>query len=82
MSGLFFEHYLIYKNLSQVSAICRQRGYREKRGKIPAPESIRKILTTPQYCGQIYKGNHKPIIDVDIFNKAQVLLKKQGKITG
>ncbi len=83
-----FDQYLIYKNLSQVAELCRQKGYRGKRGKIPEAYSIQVILSRPQYCGyntfcgEIYKGNFKPIIDVNTFNKVQSLLKRQGKLTG
>lgn len=83
-----FTQYLLRKNLSEVALACREKGYRGKRGKIPTAYSIQKIITRPIYCGynsfcgKIYKGSYEPIIDVDIFNKVQSLLKRQGKISG
>lgn len=83
-----FTEYLLRKNLSEVASVCREKGYRGKRGKIPTAYSVQKIITRPIYCGynsfcgKIYKGSYEPIIDVDIFNRAQSLLKRQGKISG
>lgn len=83
-----FTQYLLRKNLSEVALACREKGYRGKRGKIPTAYSIQKIITRPIYCGynsfcgKIYKGSYEPIIDVEIFNKVQSHLKRQGKISG
>lgn len=83
-----FEEYLIRKNLSEVATLARERGYLGKRGKMPTAWSIEKLITRPIYCGynifhgRLYKGNFEPIVNVDIFNKVQTLLKKQGKTQG
>lgn len=83
-----FEKYLERKSLSEVANLCRQRGYRGKRGKIPTAYSVSVILTRPIYCGYntfcgvLYKGNHDPIIDVKTFNRVQCLLKRQGRLSG
>lgn len=83
-----FEKYLERKNLSEVAALCRDRGYRGKRGRIPNAYNIQKILTRPQYCGYnplngvVFKGNHQPIIDEDTYNKVQRLMRRQGKLVG
>lgn len=83
-----FTQYLLRKNLSEVALDCREKGYKGKRGKIPTAYSIQKIITRPIYCGynsfcgKIYKGNYEAIIDVETFNKVQLLLKRQGKISG
>lgn len=83
-----YESYLVYKNLIQVAEVCRERGYKGKRGKSPTAQSILVILTRPlycgynSYCGKIYKGKHKEIIDIETFNKVQNLLRKQGRSTG
>lgn len=83
-----FSTYLERKNLSEVAELCRERGYRGKRGRVPTAWTISVILTRPQYCGynvyvgEIYKGNHEPIVDVQTFNKVQSLLRKQGKTIG
>lgn len=83
-----FEKYLERKNLSEVAELCRERGFRGKRGKVPTAYSISVILTRPLYCGYnlycgvAYKGQHEPIIDVETYNRVQRLLRKQGRLTG
>ena len=83
-----FTEYLMRKNLSEVAREARRRGYEGKRGKAPTAWSIQRILTRTQYCGfntflgEVYRGNYEPIIDVDTFNKASALLKRQGKTLG
>lgn len=83
-----FENYLTYKNLSEVAAICKKRGYRGKRGREPSPYAISIIISNPIYCGynsfkgKIFKGLHEPIISIETFNKVQRLLRAQGRIVG
>lgn len=82
------DNYLIYKNLEEVAALAKARGYRGKRGRFPASQSVLTILTRPQYAGynvfngNIYKGDFEPIRTVQQFNRVQRLLIKQGKISG
>lgn len=83
-----FEKYLERKNLSEVAKLCRERGYKGKRGKSPVAYTIQVIITRPIYCGynsfhgQLYKGNHPAIISIETYNKVQNLLRRQGKISG
>lgn len=83
-----FQKYLERKNLSEVAALCREKGFRGKRGKMPTPWSISVILTRPIYCGynllngKLYQGLHEPIISADQYNKVQGLLRKQGRKAG
>lgn len=83
-----FDNYLIYKNLSEVAALCREKGFTGKRGRKASAQSILVILTCPvyagynRYCGQVYKGSHEPIISVKQYNKVQSILKQQGKLNG
>lgn len=83
-----FDDFLKCKSLSKVADHARLKGYHGKRGGIPKPESIRKILTRPIYCGyysfhnELYKGNFTPIISIVQYNRVQLLLKRQGKLTG
>lgn len=83
-----FDTYLERKNLLEVAALCRERGYRGKRGKEPNAWTVYVILTRPQYCGyntfcgQLYKGIHDSIISVEQYNRVQALLRRQGKNTG
>lgn len=81
-----FEKYLERKNLSEVAELCRQHGYRGKRGKEPCAWTVSVILSRPQYCGynpycgEYYKGDYDPIISIETYNKVQRLLERQGKI--
>lgn len=83
-----FSEYSLRKNLSEVAKEARERGFKGKRGKVPTAYSVQKILTRTQYCGynifcgEIYKGNFEPIIDVETYNKTLSLLKRQGKNVG
>lgn len=83
-----YEEYLIRKSLSEVAILAKEKGYKGKRGKVPTAWSVEKILTCPVYCGynrfhgQLYKGTYNPIISVDMFNKVQTILKRQGKALG
>ena len=83
-----FSEYLTKKNLSEVAAEAKKRGYRGKRGAVPTSWSVQCILNRTVYCGYnalhdgIYKGNYEPIVDIETFNKVSALLKKQGKLVG
>lgn len=83
-----FDKYLERKNLSEVAALCRERGYKGKRGKTPNAYTIFTILCHPIYCGYnvycgvLYKGKHPIIISPETFNKVQSLLRRQGKNVG
>lgn len=83
-----YKKYLETQSLSEVSRLCERQGYVGKKGKSPAPQQIAIILTRPLYAGYIlhkgklYKGNHKSIISVDLFNKVQKIILKQGQKCG
>lgn len=83
-----FKEYLLRKNLIEVAQEANKKGYRGKRGRMPTPYSIQKILTRPQYCGynifcgKVYKGDYTPIIDIETYNKVLELLKRQGRNVG
>lgn len=44
-----FTQYLLRKNLSEVAFVCKEKGYRGKRGKIPTAYSIQKKLSQGQF---------------------------------
>lgn len=83
-----FGEYLVRKNLSEVAVEANRRGFRGKRGKIPTAWSIQVILSRPQYCGyntycgELYKGDYEPIIDINTYNRVHSLLLRQGKVFG
>lgn len=82
------DQYLIRKCFCEVSNLAKERGYRGKRGGIPTPQSIYKILTCPIYAGynvfnrELYKGDYESIRTPQQFNKVQRLIMRQGKIVG
>lgn len=83
-----FGKYLERKNLTEISALCREMGYHGKRGRAFSPFSLLIILTRFVYCGfyswhgKPIRGNFEPIIDIATFNKVQSLLKAQGSLNG
>lgn len=83
-----FDEYLVRKSLSEVAAEAKKRGYVGKRGKIPTAYSVEKILTRPIYCGynsfcgQVYKGDYDPIVSIEIFNRVNTILIRQGRALG
>lgn len=83
-----YKEYLLRKSLSEVAKEAEKRGFCGKRGKKPTAWSVEKILNRPQYCGynlylgNIYKGNHPAIVNVETFNKVASLLNRQGKTIG
>jgi len=83
-----FEKYLERKSLTEVSNLCREKGYVGKRGRPFTSSSVLVILTRFVYCGfynwhgKPIKGDFEPIINIAIFNKVQSILKVQGKLNG
>lgn len=83
-----FPEYLKRKSLSEVAGEADKRGYRGKRRKRPTAWFVQKIVNRPIYCGynsfggRLYKGKHEPIVDIDTFNKAAAIFKRQGKLIG
>ncbi|OPX46432.1 DNA-invertase hin [Ruminiclostridium hungatei] len=83
-----FSTYLKYKNLTEVASLCRQKGFRGKRGRKFDAFKIEVILTRFVYAGfynwhnKPLKGDFEPIISIKTYNKTQQLLKAQGSIVG
>ncbi len=80
-----FQAYSKHQNLSIVSRMCADLGYRGKNGAVMQPYNIRVILTRPIYAGynsfhgQLYRGKHHPIVSVPMFNHVQLRLLQSGK---
>ena len=80
----------IYKNymeigcITKVSELCQSLSFAGKRGKPQSPSQIACILTRPFYAGyilhrgNIYKGHHDTIVDVDTFNVVQKMIEERG----
>ena len=87
MVQYIYSKFLEYRNLSAVAELCRLKGYRGKRGRVPGPWSVKVILSRPIYagynsfCGELYKGLHPAIVSEQDFNKVQWLL-NQPQIVG
>lgn len=85
-----FDSYMERKSLSEVAALCREKKYTGKLGRVFVPFVIENILRRFTYCGYYawhgkpvpVKGNFKPVITVEQYNKVQKILKAQGKLTG
>lgn len=58
-------------------------GFRSKQGYKMNGNNIHRILTKYFYCGkfvwngQVYQGNHEPLISVELFHTVQKLLKRK-----
>lgn len=75
-----YKTYLKYHSLTRVAECCADLNYRGKRGAKLTPWHLQRILTRPIYVGyntfdgRIYKGNHPPIISLQLYDKVQRLL--------
>ncbi len=85
-----FSEYLLRKNLSE-SCGKKQKNEDSKGREVKFQQLIafKKILTRTQYCGyntfcgETYKGNFEPIIDVEkLYNKTLLLLKRTREKIG
>ncbi|WP_449450905.1 recombinase family protein [Streptococcus suis] len=76
-----FDWYLQGISITKIRDALNEQYGEDKGGKVWQYRAIRLILTNPVYCGynqykgQVYPGNHEPIISEDIFNKTQQELK-------
>lgn len=83
-----YNSYEIRKSFLELEYLCDEMGIRGKRGGRLTAWHIELILTRPIYAGwnlfhgNLYKGNHPPIISVQQFNRIQRRIKLQGKIAG
>lgn len=83
-----YDNYLIRKNISEVTALCNEKGIKGVRDRPFRTQSVLTILTRLVYAGynlfkgQIYKGIHPAIITTHQFNRVQRIILKQGKIYG
>lgn len=82
------DSYLIRKCINEVTNLAIESGFTGKRGQLPRPGSITKILTSPVmagynvFGGKVYKGNYESIRTVAQFNRVQRLMIRQGNIAG
>lgn len=76
-----FDWYLSGKSITKIRDALNDMYGEESGGKVWNYRAVRVILSNPVYCGynqykgEIYKGNHEPIISEEVFNKTQEELK-------
>lgn len=69
-------------NLSSIMRECTNKGYKTQRGKDFSIQSIKNILTNDFYIGVVthagnkVNGEHEPIVEKDIFDKANIILRR------
>ena len=78
------KNYMEIGCITKVSELCQSLSFVGKRGKPQSPSQIACILTRPFYAGyilhrgNIYKGHHDTIVDVDTFNVVQKMIEERG----
>lgn len=69
----------------QIGAILYKEGFRSRKGNRVGKSAIGKILHDPFYYGdfmwqgELHRGNHEPLINKDLFDKAQEVLSPKGR---
>ena len=85
-----WQSYIERKCMLEVAALCREKGYRGKRGRSIRAQSVFIILTRFLYAGY-YSWHGQPIKATDglvplvtakEYNRVQALLNAQGKLNG
>ena len=73
-----FERYCAGESMAALAASLNDRGLKTRRGERWTLYSIRHILHNPAYAGYrrwdgiLVKSKHPSVIDVDLFNQAQI----------
>ena len=82
-----FELYRTGKySVKEVSDILFAEGFRSRGGKKYHKSKIHKMLSISFYCGimekdgQLYKGNHEPLISKKLFDEVQEMLNKKAHV--
>ena len=82
-----FELYSTSKyTLKSLANWCKEKGLRGNLGKEIVISNVQKILTNPfyiglmKYRGEIFEGQHEPIISKKLFDKCQEVMSKRGKV--
>ncbi|MBU2460736.1 recombinase family protein, partial [Patescibacteria group bacterium] len=82
-----FELYSIGKyTLKSLANWCKEKMLYGNLGKEIAISNVQKILNNPfyiglmKYKGEIFEGQHEPIISKKLFDKCQEVMSKRGKV--
>ena len=71
------------QTLESVAIFMKSKGITTKIGKQLTKDQIKRILTNPfyyghfRYCGEVYEGKHKAIIEKRLFDRAQAVIAKR-----
>lgn len=71
------------QTLESVAIFMKSKGITTKSGKQLTKDQIKRILTNPfyyghfRYCGEVYEGKHKAIIEKRLFDRAQAVIAKR-----
>ncbi len=81
--GLIFEMYVEGKGLAKICQELNAHEIPTKTGKRWASQTVANILRNPLYCGMTRKsgalrsGQHRPIVDPEMFSRVQVEMEKR-----
>ncbi|MEM0492584.1 MAG: recombinase family protein [Candidatus Thermoplasmatota archaeon] len=79
-----YRWYIEGKSMGEISGILNDANIPTKNRGFWAKKMVSTILKNPIYCGYlkwekyINKSNHEPIIDVDLYNRVQGIIKERG----
>ncbi len=71
------------QTLESVANFMKSKGITTKSGKQLTKDQIKRILTNPfyyghfRYCGEVYEGKHKAIIEKRLFDRVQAVIAKR-----
>jgi site-specific DNA recombinase len=71
------------QTLESIAVLMKSKGITTKSGKQLTKDQIKRILTNPfyyghfRYCGEIYEGKHKAIIEKRLFDRVQAVITKR-----
>ncbi len=71
------------QTLENVAVFMKSKGIATKSGKQLTKDQIKRILANPfyyghfRYCGEVYEGKHKAIIEKRLFDRVQTVIAKR-----
>ena len=71
------------QTLESVAVFMKSKGITTKSGKQLTKDQIKRILTNPfyyghfRYCGEVYEGKHKAIMEKRLFDRVQAVIAKR-----
>lgn len=71
------------QTLESVATFMKSKGITTKSGKQLTKDQIKRMLTNPfyyghfRYCGEVYEGKHKAIIEKRLFDRVQAVITKR-----